>query len=65
MKKKILASLLGTLMLSPIYLARAQQPKKVPRIGFFLVLLLRVTRTGPRHSGKGCEIWATLRGKTS
>jgi putative tryptophan/tyrosine transport system substrate-binding protein len=35
MKKKILASLLGTLMLSPIYLARAQQPKKVPRIGFF------------------------------
>ena len=34
-KKKILVSLLATLLLSPIYLARAQQPKKVPRIGFF------------------------------
>ena len=34
MKKRILASLLGTLMLSPIYLSRAQQPAKVPRIGY-------------------------------
>jgi putative ABC transport system substrate-binding protein len=34
MKKKIFVSLLATLMLSPIYLARAQQPPKIPRIGF-------------------------------
>ena len=34
MKKKIFVSLLATLMLSSVYPARAQQPTKVPRIGF-------------------------------
>ena len=34
MKKKLFVSLLATLMLSSVYPARAQQPAKVPRIGF-------------------------------
>ena len=34
MKKKIFVSLLPTLVLTFVCLARAQQPTKVPRIGF-------------------------------
>ena len=34
MKKKIFVSLLPTLVLTFVCLARAQQPAKVPRIGF-------------------------------
>src|SRR4029453_7277057 len=35
MKKKICISFLAALVLSSVYLVHAQQPKKVPRIGFF------------------------------
>src|SRR5262249_43737113 len=34
MKKKILIFLLATMLLASVYLAEAQQPPKVPRIGF-------------------------------
>src|SRR5262245_19419831 len=34
MKKKIFISFLAALMLGSVYIAEAQQPKKVPRIGF-------------------------------
>jgi putative tryptophan/tyrosine transport system substrate-binding protein len=34
MKKKILVALFPTLVITFVYLAEAQQPAKVPRIGF-------------------------------
>ena len=45
MKKKILLSVVATLILASVHLADAQQTKKVPRIGF----LAPATRTGYRH----------------
>ena len=34
MRRKILLGVLTILFLAPVYLARAQQPTKIPRIGF-------------------------------
>jgi putative tryptophan/tyrosine transport system substrate-binding protein len=45
MKKKILLSAVATLILASIFPAAAQQPKKVPRIGF----LSAATRTSSPH----------------
>jgi putative ABC transport system substrate-binding protein len=45
MKKKLVLSAVATLLLASVYSAAAQQPKKVPRIGF----LSPATRTGYQY----------------
>ena len=42
----------------------AQQPKKIPRIGYLSTSLLPLTPRGSRHYGRGCASSATWRGRT-
>ena len=50
--------------LTTVYLAEAQQPTKIPRIGYLIGSPLPVTRPATRHSGRVCASLATWRGKT-
>ena len=46
-------------------MAQAQQPTKIPRIGFLgAALSFRCRRLAPRHSGRVCVSLGTWRGKT-
>ena len=57
MKAKILVYALPALILATIHLAEAQQPKKIPRIGYVSVSgdPINPGRLS-RHSGKDCVI---------
>ena len=55
----------GAVLLAVALLAEAQQPKKVPRIGFLAATRFRRARTARRLSGKDCASLVTWRGKTS
>ena len=54
MKAKILVYALPALILATIHLAEAQQPKKIPRIGFLVAGSLRSIPAASRHSEKVC-----------
>ena len=64
MKAKFLVYALLALILATIHLAEAQQPKKIPRIGYLFPGLRCGRRLISKRSAKGCETWATLREKT-
>ena len=55
---------LGTMLGSLSSPAKAQQPKKVPRIGYLTANLLFRNGPGSNHSGKGCALSAMSRGRT-
>ena len=59
MKAKILVYALPALILATIHLAEAQQPKKVPRIGFSSRLPPPVPPLGP-HRGLPARVCASL-----
>ena len=64
MKKAAVPSILvAVVLLAVAVIAEAQQPKKVPRIGYLSVLPFP-TRPHRRHSGKVCASLGTWRGKT-
>ena len=44
--------------------AEAQQPTKIPRIGYLTGASLPLTRPASRHSGRVCASLGTWRGKT-
>jgi len=66
MNKRIVVAFLATLFLVSVHFAEAQQPAKIPRIGYVSgagdppILGLQSMR-----SAKGCGIVVILRGKTS
>src|SRR5215471_601325 len=57
--------LVAVVILAVAGLAEAQQPKKVPRIGYSLLVLLQVFRAAPRHSAKVCASLVTSKEKPS
>jgi hypothetical protein len=66
MSKTILSLAVASWLLALGLSVEAQQSGKIPRIG---VLPSGGDATNPglevQHSSKGCEIWVTLKGKTS
>ena len=61
--RSIVICLLLTVLLFTISLAEAQQPTKIPRIGYLVVPPLPI-RAATRHSGRVCASLVTWRGKT-
>ena len=61
---KSFALLLCAMLFALCLSAEAQQPTKVPRIGYLAGTSLPLTRPASRHSGKVCASLATSRGKT-
>jgi hypothetical protein len=65
MRLKLLALLLlANAILASSHLAEAQQPGKLPRIGYLAGATPSGVRPAPRHSAKGCASLDTWRGKT-
>ena len=58
-------SLVGALLLALCLPADAQQPEKVPRVGFLSGAGAPPAGLRSRHSDKGCAILVMLREKTS
>ena len=66
MRKKITGFTLAPCSLRLAFLLEAQQPTKIPRIGFVSEAACpTILGLMSRHSGKGCEISVILREKTS
>jgi hypothetical protein len=64
MSGKFFVWLLTTLFLATAFSAQAQQPTKIPRIGYLTGSPFQLPRAALRHSGKGCASMVTSRGKT-
>ena len=64
MSGKIFVWLLTTFLLTSAPAAEAQQPKKVPRIGYVGDVTPSLTRSASRHSVRVCGILVTSREKT-
>ena len=66
MKKAAVPSILvAVVLLAVAVIAEAQQPKKVPRIGFLSAFSSSSDRSASKHSARACENWATSRDRTS
>ena len=65
MKKAVVSSILfAVVLLAVAVIAEAQQPTKVPRIGYLTGATLTVNRPASRLSGRVCASLGTWRGKT-
>ena len=64
MKKKITVLMFCATLFALSFPAEAQQPKKVPRIGYLVVPPLRLTRLAAKRSARVCASLGTWRGKT-
>ena len=64
-KAAVLSILVAVVLLALGVIAEAQQPAKIPRIGYLALGSLPVTHSAPRHSGKVCASLGTWRGKIS
>ena len=65
MKRAAVPSILVAVVLLAVgVIAEAQQPKKVPRIGYPKYFSVPLSRSAPRHSGMVFVSLAMLRGKT-
>ena len=64
MKAKILVYALPALILATIHLAEAQQPTKVPRIGYSIDSI-RFRRARLETFRQGLRDWVTLKERTS
>ena len=49
----------AAMLLAVAVIAEAQQPKKIPRIGFLTIPRLPLARFATTHSGKACASLAT------
>ena len=59
-------SLVGAILFALCLAAHAQQPTKIPRIGYVSgPAISRIQALTSRHSGKGCGLSDILREKTS
>ena len=64
MRKAVLSILFVVMLLAVAVIAEAQQPTKIPRIGYLGGVPCRYTRTASRHSGRVCASLGTWREKT-
>ena len=59
MNGKIFVWLLAIIPLTAALPTEAQQPTKVPRIGYLSGNSLPLNQPAPRHSVRGCASWVT------
>jgi hypothetical protein len=65
MNTKMIICLFAATLLPTVSTAEAQQPKKVPRIGFLGAPPVPPFRNASKHSGKVCASLVMSRAKTS